>query len=373
MTTLNITDNSQAWVVSEKTVESQRFLKVPIALIGEWDHPTYGKVRFDQQDFNDIVQNWSDARAGYEPPLFLGHPVNNNGVLEGEPAAGWPDKIYQEDGVLYGLFTPTDDELYSSVAQKRYRYASAEVIRNARDKETGERIGTLLIGTALTNRPFLPLRDHTVEVVEQRFSDFTTPTIFTFDLQPLGDRAPMPDTVTLPPQEASQQSAEQKLSAPIEAPVPLAAPTSSDVAPVVSTVPKEQYDALVEEFSNLAKEFSTMKQQFSEVMSKEKERGIQEKLNKLEALNLPASTKQSFSELIKNGDLSQEAEDKLFSDYQQLSDNYKHVFATPQGVQEDVAKSEKEVELPQYYADIINRNAEVLKAKSAEYNPRVLG
>lgn len=183
----------------------------------------------------------------------------------------------------------------------------------------------------------------------------------------------MPDTVTLPPQEASQQSAEQKLSAPIEAPVPLAAPTSSDVAPVVSTVPKEQYDALVEEFSNLAKEFSTMKQQFSEVMSKEKERGIQEKLNKLEALNLPASTKQSFSELIKNGDLSQEAEDKLFSDYQQLSDNYKHVFATPQGVQEDVAKSEKEVELPQYYADIINRNAEVLKAKSAEYNPRVLG
>jgi hypothetical protein len=369
MSTLTINDASKKWSVTQKTVENNKYLKVPIAIQGEWDHAVYGKVSFDQKDFDDIVTNWSNARAGYEPPLFLGHPTGNNGVMEGEPAAGWPDKIYQEDGVLYGLFTPTDEELYASVEQKRYRYASAEVLRNAKDKETGERIGTLLIGTALTNRPFLPLRDHTVEVVEQKFSDYTTPTIFTFDLHHQTESIPMTDSVTTPStpvQESVQASApveEQKFSAPNGE-----QPISS-----TSTVPKHQYDALVEEFSNLAKEFSLMKQQFSEVIDKEKERGIAEKLNKLEALNLPSSTKQSFSELIKNGDLSQEAEDKLFSDYQQLSENYKHVFSTPQGVQEDSSKAEKEVQIPQLYAEIIARNNETVKAKDAAYMPRVFG
>lgn len=365
---ITITDNSRRWCLSESELSGRKYLRVPIALKGKWEHQTYGTVEFNQQDFNDIIANWSSAKAGYDPPLYIGHPINTD-TVEGAPAAGWPDQIYQEGDVLYGLFTPTSEELFTDVQQQRYRYASAEVIREAKDKETGDRIGTLLVGTALTNRPFLPLREHTVEAVEQKFSDYVSPTLFSFNLDLESESINMSDTTNTTELKAAgvendsnSAPAEQKLSTP-----EVAAATSA----VENTVPRQQYDALAEEFSKLAKEFSVMKQQFSEVLDKEKERGVNEKLSKLEALNLPASTKQTFSDMIRGGSLTAEAEEKLFSDYQQLSENYKHVFSTPQGVQEDAAKEEKEVRVPQIYADIIARNEEILKTRSAGQMPRV--
>jgi hypothetical protein len=348
MELVTIQDETQQWDLRETEDSAGRYLKVPIAIKGKWQHSLYGEVAFTDQDFDEVINNWSSAKAGFDPPLFLGHPTNDTGSMEGTPAAGWPDKIFREDDVLYGLFSATDESLYDDVKSKKFKYASAEIVRDAKDKETGERIGTLLVGTALTNRPFIPLKDHTVEVVEQKFSEFTTPTVFTFSLINSTESDPMPETLSTPLTE--------QVVAPAE--------------PAV--VPKEQYDALVTEFSNLAKEFSTMKQQFSDLLAKEKERDVELKLSKLESLALPASTKESFSEMIRSGTLSQEAEDKLFSDYQLLSENYKEVFSAQQGAQED--KETKGLVMPEFYSQVMAQHKEMFSNSNfARTMPKVLG
>jgi regulator of replication initiation timing len=140
-------------------------------------------------------------------------------------------------------------------------------------------------------------------------------------------------------------------------------PPSCPPTPPTDTVPREQYDKLAEDFSNLAKEFSTMKQQFSSLIEAEHSRAIELKLNKLNALNLPESTKQTFSDMIKSGTLTAAAEEKLFSDYQQLSENYKHVFAQPQGSSDEGRKGSTEVELPEFYSQIIERNNKIIEAR----------
>lgn len=365
--------NDMTWMLSEKLDSSgSKYLKVPIAVLGKWKHNVYGDVEFTQQDFSDIVDNWREGRAGYEPPLFIGHPITTD-TMEGAPAAGWPEKIYQEDNVLYGDYAPTGDELFTDVKNQKYRYASAEVVRKAKNKETGESIGTLLVGTALTNRPFLPLRQYTVQALEQKFSDVTSPALFSFNLQSREITTMSTQEVPLAEpgvtSEAAANTPLQSTVAPVESVVKLSDTPVLETPQVpteeskVQTVPKDQYDSLQQEFSQLAKEFSKMKQQFSSVIEKEQERAINEKLNKLEALDLPQSTKQTFGDMIRSGTLSAEAEDKLFSDYQQLSEQYKHVFSSTQGEQKPEA-STSEPEMPEYYSELIKQHSQLRAQRS---------
>lgn len=360
--------NNGAWILSEKLDASGfKYLKVPIAILGKWKHSVYGDVEFTQQDFTDIIDNWKEGRAGYEPPLFIGHPITVD-TMEGAPAAGWPEKIYQENDVLYGDFAPTDDQLFTDVKSEKYRYASAEVLRKAKNKETGESIGTLLVGTALTNRPFLPLRQYTVQAMEQKFSDVTSPTLFSFNLQSReittmsNQEVPVAESGVT--SEAAVNTPLQSNVAPVDPVVKLSdtpvlnTPQVPTEESKVQTVPKDQYDSLQQEFSQLAKEFSDMKQQFSSVIEKEQKRAVEEKLSKLDALDLPQSTKQTFGDMIRSGTLSAEAEEKLFSNYQQLSEQYKHVFSSPQGEQKPEASS-SEPEMPEYYSDLIKQNNQI--------------
>jgi hypothetical protein len=353
----------------------EQYLKVPVAPLGEWSHPVYGKVSFTQQDFDDIVENFNEGKAGFDPPLFLGHPQSSE-VLEGEPSEGWPDKLTQEGDVLFAYYSPTDEKLFEDVEKKRYRYASAEVLRNARDRQSGEKIGTLLVGLALTNRPFLPFKNHGLEVAVEKFSDspgetdVSTPlTVFSFDLTPeIGNTSMSTKTAEFETSTntQSQESSTHVAAAPTEVlstPAAPSCPPSCPPTPPTDTVPREQYDKLAEDFSNLAKEFSTMKQQFSSLIEAEHSRAIELKLNKLNALNLPESTKQTFSDMIKSGTLTAAAEEKLFSDYQQLSENYKHVFAQPQGSSDEGRKGSTEVELPEFYSQIIERNNKIIEAR----------
>ncbi|MFM6056352.1 MAG: phage protease, partial [Sphaerospermopsis kisseleviana] len=106
---------------------------------------------------------------GYEPPLFLGHPTDNT-TVEGAPSVAFLEKLYQESDTLYGLYDPVDDKAYQEAAKGAYRYSSAEVSRNAVSKKTGQSIGTVLRGAALTNRPFLTGMPR-VEAVTQQFSE----------------------------------------------------------------------------------------------------------------------------------------------------------------------------------------------------------
>ena len=144
--------------------EEDLYLKVPAAVIGEWKHPVYKKVRFTEKDFEDIINNFNNKVLTYEPTLTLGHVVgdelvNSGGIayttIEGAPSEAFLTDFYVDGGVLYSTYKVVNKEVYKAVKEGRYRYSSGEFYRGYIDRETGEDLGTVMFGMALTNRPFL--------------------------------------------------------------------------------------------------------------------------------------------------------------------------------------------------------------------------
>lgn len=131
-------------------------LRIPIARLGKWHHPVYGVVKFDEQDFSDIQANFKKNIRGYEPYLRYGHNEKGPGIHDGERALGFLEDLKKEGDVLWGVFNPTNEKVIEEVKNKEYKYASAEIVRNAKDKETGEPITIFLKGQSLTNAPFIP-------------------------------------------------------------------------------------------------------------------------------------------------------------------------------------------------------------------------
>jgi len=139
-----------------QTQELSSMLKIPIARLGAWEHPAYDYVWFTQKDFDDIRRNFEKNEWGFEPYLRYGH-ARYAGAADGEPATAFLSKIEQENDILFGIFKTVDPTVVNEIRDGKYRYASAELTRNAPGKKLGQgRIGTVLTAVSLTNAPFVP-------------------------------------------------------------------------------------------------------------------------------------------------------------------------------------------------------------------------
>lgn len=144
--------------------EEDLYLKVPAAVLGEWKHPVYKTVKFTEKDFEDIINNFNNRVLTYEPTLTLGHVIGDDLVssggiayttIEGAPSEAFLTNFYVDNGVLYSTYKVVNREVYKAVKEGRYRYSSGEFYRGYINRETGENLGTVMFGMALTNRPFL--------------------------------------------------------------------------------------------------------------------------------------------------------------------------------------------------------------------------
>jgi len=138
-------------------------LKIPVARLGTWHHPRYGRVSFRQSDFNDMKRNFTNSEAGFKPYLTYGHVQGAQEHLEKYPptidgsiSRGTLKELLQEGDVLYGIFIPTNQTIVDQIKESGYRHASGEFTRGAMSKNSGQNIGTLLTAVALTNAPYLP-------------------------------------------------------------------------------------------------------------------------------------------------------------------------------------------------------------------------
>lgn len=150
---------------SELTMESGR-LRVPLAKVGMWHHDKYGKVSFSIDDFENIIGNYESDVLGFLPYLTYGHPVDDDEgefverarSLDAERKHGDLKKLVVEGDTLVGYFD-ADDEAYELVKENKYEYSSGEFLHNFINKETGRNQGTVVLRTALTNAPFLTMRE----------------------------------------------------------------------------------------------------------------------------------------------------------------------------------------------------------------------
>lgn len=148
---------------------SPDLLKLPIARLGSWFHEQYGVIAFSQADFDAIAFNFKTKRRGYEPYAYgrkdnldedpfvkVGHNEKGPGIYDDEEAEAHMVDICQEGDVLFGLFEPNNPDIVAKVNRGAYRYTSPEIIRKAKDRDTGRPMGPFLRGLALTNTPSIP-------------------------------------------------------------------------------------------------------------------------------------------------------------------------------------------------------------------------
>lgn len=364
--------------------EGKELLKVPVGLLGEWKHPEYGTVTFTQTDFDQMVNNWQQGKASYDPPLWLGHPIPGGEfpTIEGQPSEGWPVSMYQEGNVLWTEYEPTNPQLIEDVRNKRYRYASPEVQRNAVDKSTGENLGSMLVGAGLTNRPFLDFKDNPLSVVT-KFSDSSKPQIFSavINLNPQNDMTTSTDNTTKPEAAVEEQnSAKDTTSAKADVATTqnsdattttpaasnlqgnVTASTTNSLSDSTQFVSKKQHEDLLNQFAAQSSQLSQVTKQLNAIQEANKQQELSEKLARIEALNLPTQTKEMFSDLLKKGQLASEAESNLFQNYQSLSDSYGQTFNIVEGTNDKESKDLMS-DIPQCFADIIQRNNKIAQAR----------
>ncbi|MEK7994722.1 MAG: phage protease [Planctomycetota bacterium] len=125
--------------------------EIHIVPTGKWDHPVYGEMEITAADITEFVQNFA-RNVRLDIPITAGH---DNGMSGGElPAVGWfTELIDRGDAGLYGL-TKWTEEGKQLLTDGSFKYFSPEFYEQYSDPETGVKYGHVLVGGALTNKPY---------------------------------------------------------------------------------------------------------------------------------------------------------------------------------------------------------------------------
>jgi len=156
--------------------EGSSFAELPdeihVVPTGKWQHPVYGEMEITSAHIAEFVKNFKD-KVRKDLPITAGH---DNGMNGGElEAIGWFKELIDR-GVkgLYAVveWTPEGQRLLS---ERAFKYFSPEFYEEYSDPETGERRNHVLVGGALTNRPYFKELDAVVVFSEpqiiHQFSD----------------------------------------------------------------------------------------------------------------------------------------------------------------------------------------------------------
>lgn len=144
-------------------------LKIPFLRLGTWQHPRYGVVRVTQDDMRRMQENFRKNVLGRPPFVRLGHDREEASTFGGALALGWVKDLAQEGDVLYAVADPTDEAVPRAVREKKLRFASAEYDPDYVDKESGRRVGPVLLAVALTNEPYLTRLPEVVALADDDF------------------------------------------------------------------------------------------------------------------------------------------------------------------------------------------------------------
>lgn len=141
--------------------------EIHVVPTGKWDHPYFGEIVIDTEDVAEFVTNFKN-KVRNDLPITAGH---DNGMSGGElPAIGWFRELI--DRGVKGLYAVVEwtEEGKRLLSQKAFKYFSAELYHEYEDPQTGARYSNVLVGGALTNKPYFKDLDPVVA--------FSEPTIF---------------------------------------------------------------------------------------------------------------------------------------------------------------------------------------------------
>lgn len=130
-----------------KSLQDTSTITIDVFRVGKWYHPKHGVIEGTQKMFNDFIDNWKKNVIGREIIFDQNHKPEDGGT-----------------GIVKNLFID-GDKLRATVEltnfgkdliqNKGFRYFSPEYTSKYTSKDTNKEIKNVLIGGALTLRPFL--------------------------------------------------------------------------------------------------------------------------------------------------------------------------------------------------------------------------
>ena len=129
--------------------ESGEFPKeIQVLPIGKWNHPRFGPIVITREDTEQFKQNF-DNGLRKDIPITEGHES-----FDEKPAVGWFVELINKGG--NGLYASIDwnKKGKTLLSEKSYKYFSPEFYSEYEDPETREIHKNVLVGGALTNKPY---------------------------------------------------------------------------------------------------------------------------------------------------------------------------------------------------------------------------
>jgi phage I-like protein len=151
-------------VTAAKEQQGQKLFAFPIQLfsdqrdiptrlhvvpLGKWNHPVYGSFEITRNEVREFIRNFdAGIRAEARLPITAGHDV-----LQETPAVGWLTTLSEGANGLYAdvQWTPDGERMLNEGA---FKYLSPEWFVEYTDPATGAEYKHVLVGAALTNKPF---------------------------------------------------------------------------------------------------------------------------------------------------------------------------------------------------------------------------
>lgn len=143
-----------------ETAQQDGLRPMQLAKVGNFNSDSYGVFSLTLSDFEKMITNFNNNVRGVVPALDYGH--DNEGI-----AAGWIKKLYiKNDTELWGDVELTKRATLA-LNDKEYAYLSIEFDQNYKtNEEPVKYYGPVLLGAALTNRPFIKDMKSAVQLSE---------------------------------------------------------------------------------------------------------------------------------------------------------------------------------------------------------------
>lgn len=137
--------------------------EIQVVPTGEWDHSLYGEMKITAADIAEFKKNF-DEKVRLKLPITAGH---DNGMNGGElPAIGWFKEVIDRGVKGLYAFVEWTEEGKRLLQDGAFKYFSPEFYEQYSDPETGEKRSHVLVGGALTNRPYFRELDPVVAFSE---------------------------------------------------------------------------------------------------------------------------------------------------------------------------------------------------------------
>lgn len=134
--------------VSElKDLEDKTTITIDIFREGQWTHPKWGIIKGTKKLFADFIKNWKENIVGRDIILDKNHKPEDGGT-------GIVKDLFIDGDKLKAKVELTNFGI-DLIKNKGFHYFSPEYTDKYVNKETGSIVENVLIGGALTLRPFL--------------------------------------------------------------------------------------------------------------------------------------------------------------------------------------------------------------------------